>query len=664
MKNEQSLYETPTLFTSKEKGVENYQTAGGETIAYKNVLQRNGLDGALGNKTGSVAILGKRNLFRTLAPKLKPGEFAVVERRYSRAGIFDFTTRNNMITSAADVAFIFRQLEGETVEHAFAVYIDKEKHPSVQWLSMGGVNSTIIDPRIMVDAARRLEAREIYLVHNHPSGTLIPSRPDMSILEKLKKGFGPMGISVGGIIINLNSGAYLIFDELGAITEGLGFTSHGFEKGEKQGVFCFNKQAFLQSPTNTKIQSPSDVARFLSQQRFSCGAKAGYLLLTMSNEVIGNFFATQNERNTAYQELAGLVSRFGAVNVIAYTNKADIPFYQNLKSDLHNLEINLHDVIECESSEFVARTFDKYKSLAEVGLLKEDNNNFNTYKSTIMQNQDILTGETITDPNRGAKREESYMKKNLDYLNTQIKYLGFGEGFNEALQKALESGSDKIDFPVSKEFVSPGSAEKSKAVDFILHLSKGKSTNMYFFNNYSAGLKTEGNEMNRPQTFYINKGRSFTAKEAFNLLSDRAVNKELTNKGGVTYSAWVKLKPAEEGVQNKNREFQIFSENYGFDLKETLSRYPIREMETTEASDKLMNSLKKGNLQLVTFTERGGDIPKLIEANPQYKNLTIYHEDGKKQFMAQGKSESQRSSIQQPAKEESIKVIRTAGIKR
>jgi hypothetical protein len=77
-----------------------------------------------------------------------------------------------------------------------------------------------------------------------------------------------------------------------------------------------------------------------------------------------------------------------------------------------------------------------------------------------------------------------------------------------------------------------------------------------------------------------------------------------------------------------------------------------------------MNSLKKGNLQLVTFTERGGDIPKLIEANPQYKNLTIYHEDGKKQFMAQGKSESQRSSIQQPAKEESIKVIRTAGIKR
>ena len=152
-------------------------------------MQRNGFDGALGNKAGSGTILRKADSIRNLTPKLKPGEFAVVEQQYSRVGMFDFTTRNNKIMSAADVAFIFRQLENQAVEQAFAVYIDKEKHPSVQWLSMGGINSTIIDPRIIVDAAGRLQAKEIYLVPNHPSGSLIPSRPDMSILEKLKKGF-------------------------------------------------------------------------------------------------------------------------------------------------------------------------------------------------------------------------------------------------------------------------------------------------------------------------------------------------------------------------------------------------------------------------------------------------------------------------------------------
>ncbi len=322
-----------------------------EIIAYKSVFQQDELfDGELDNKAGSDELQRKGSPLRNLAPKLKPGEFAVVERRYSQAGMFEFTTRTNTIASAADVAFIFRQLESEAVEHAFAVYIDKEKMPSVQWLSMGGINSTIIDPRIMVDAAQRLRAKEIYLVHNHPSGNLIPSRPDINILEKLKKGFEPMGIAVHGIIINLNSGAYLVFDEMGTISEEQGFVAVDFEKEEKVGVFCFNKQAFLQSPTSTKIHSSEDVARFLSQQRFSSGEKTGYLLLTMKNEVVGNFFATQNKRKTAYHELAGLVSRFGAVNVIAYTNKADTRFYQDLKADLQNLEINLHDVIECEAA--------------------------------------------------------------------------------------------------------------------------------------------------------------------------------------------------------------------------------------------------------------------------------------------------------------------------
>src|SRR5664279_174797 len=268
----------PTKFEANEKGVENYQTGKKETIAYKNIFRPGLFDAALDNKAGSGQVQRNRSSNGTLAPRLEPGEFAVVERQYSEVGMFGFTTRdNNKINSAADVAFIFRQLESEAVEHAFAVYVDKEKNPTVQWLSMGGINSTIIDPRIMVDAAQRLQAKEIYLVHNHPSGSLAPSRADLSIVAKLKMGFEPMGINVNAIIINLNSGSYLLFDENGSAMEGRGFSSNDFEKEEKAAVFCFNKQAFLQSPTRTIIQSPADVARFLSQQKFSSATKAGYL---------------------------------------------------------------------------------------------------------------------------------------------------------------------------------------------------------------------------------------------------------------------------------------------------------------------------------------------------------------------------------------------------
>src|SRR5665213_749387 len=237
----------PTKFKANEKSVENYQTGKKETIAYKNIFQPSLFDAELDNKAGSTQIQRKGSSNGTLAPKLEQGEFAVVERKYSEVGMFEFTTRNdNKINSAADVAFIFRQLESEAVEHAFAVYIDKEKRPSVQWLSMGGINATIIDPRIMVDAAQRLKAREIYLVHNHPSGNLKPSTADMNIVAKLKNGFEPMGIIVNAIIINLVSGNYLQFDENGSSVAGEGIASYDSNTEKRVEVFSFNKQAFLQ----------------------------------------------------------------------------------------------------------------------------------------------------------------------------------------------------------------------------------------------------------------------------------------------------------------------------------------------------------------------------------------------------------------------------------
>ena len=87
-------------------------------------------------------------------------------------------------------------------------------------------------------------------------------------------------------------------------------------------------------------------------------------------------------------------------------------------------------------------------------------------------------------------------------------------------------------------------------------------------------------------------------------------------------------------------------------------------METPEAEDKLINSLKKGNMQAVTFSESGIDTKKLIEANPQYKNINVYNEGGKKQFIPQGQSETQKMSNQEPVQEAVMEERKSAGIKR
>jgi hypothetical protein len=617
------------------------------------------------------------------------------------------------------------------------------------------------------------------------------------MVEKLKKAFAPMDINVNAIIINLNSGSYLIFEENSCAAEREGFTPDDFESEQKIDVFSFNKQAFLQSPLKTAIRSPADVAKFLSQQRFSSGEKAGYLLLTTRNDIVGNFFATKNTRNEAFKEVAGLVSKFGGVNVIAYTNNAATDFYNNLRMDLKNLEITLHDVIECESSAYVCQTFEKYKSLAEEGLLNEqsgqrqnnemkeageekkqpyeksgeffynfplkpvmvvplsqeqrsdmaqnpyyepphygfpalsleqvasvpdvieshylnyqdklilyesklefekentsyhingnnaivkeqdganpriithvdvgfnnfkltkqnfqnihrnnqkpahdrfeDNNisvkenktNYITKKSKIMDTQNTFTEQHLTGERMERNNKETYRQMNLEYLSNQVKYLGFGEGLQQTLSDKMNELNDTIDLPVKQSFFLPGSPVKEQGIDFSLHFSKGKESNMYFFNSYSAQLKGGSEENNLPQKFYINKGKGITAKEAFNLLSGRAVNKELTNKDGVAYNAWIKLKPADTESKKESRDFQMFGENYGFDLEKTLAKYPVKEMASPEAAEKLMHSLKKGNAQAVTFVQNGEESTKFISANPQFKNLNVLNHDGSVMF--------------------------------
>jgi hypothetical protein len=172
-----------------------------------------------------------------------------------------------------------------------------------------------------------------------------------------------------------------------------------------------------------------------------------------------------------------------------------------------------------------------------------------------------------------------------------------------------------------------------------------------------------------PQKFYINKGKGITAKEAFNLLSGRAVNKELTNKDGVAYNAWIKLKPADTYSKKENRDFQIFGENYGFDLEKTLAKYPVKEMASPEASEKLMHSLKKGNAQAVTFVQNGEESTKFISANPQFKNLNVLNHDGSVMFhniktFNKGNDDQKKNIETKPAESPVMKVVKPSKMKR
>jgi DNA repair protein RadC len=53
-------------------------------------------------------------------------------------------------------------------------------------VSSGGITGTIADPRIILAAASKLGSCSLVLAHNHPSGSLKPSRADEELTKKIK----------------------------------------------------------------------------------------------------------------------------------------------------------------------------------------------------------------------------------------------------------------------------------------------------------------------------------------------------------------------------------------------------------------------------------------------------------------------------------------------
>jgi hypothetical protein len=211
--------------------------------------------------------------------------------------------------------------------------------------------------------------------------------------------------------------------------------------------------------------------------------------------------------------------------------------------------------------------------------------------------------------------------QNVEFLKKALLNLGFGEQVNASLEKHITAKTPEFTLPAKHEF-------NQQKVDYQLHFKAGENQEMYFFNKFDTTLE-KGKEKEQNQTFYINKGSGITAKEAFNLMEGRAVYKQLFNKEGEGYHAWLQLDD-KNLTQNGNKEIKRFNENYGFDLKEVLADKGIKELNTPESTDNLFRSLKKGNAQQITVERNGEEKKYFIAASPQFKTVDLYDHQMKK----------------------------------
>lgn len=247
-------------------------------------------------------------------------------------------------------------------------------------------------------------------------------------------------------------------------------------------------------------------------------------------------------------------------------------------------------------------------------------------------------------------------QKNFDYLKDQIKYTGFGQGLEDELKEKMKTQAPEFTLQHQNTFGN----DQTTAV---LHFKKSPSSDMYFFNRYEVSLAKDDQIMK--QSFYPEKNNNITLKEAFNLMQGRSVNKDLTNKEGQVYNAWVQL-DFKNTDQAGNYKLKQFHQNYGFELEKALAKLPIKELGVEQDKIRLIESLQKGNRQSVTFTANGAEQKRMIEANPQFKSITVYDENAKrirqdlteKQSEKQTASERKTQQIRQEANENDVTSIK------
>ena len=86
----------------------------------------------------------------------------------------------------------------------------------LSWVSLGGVSGTVADAKLIFQTALKANASSIILLHNHPSGTLLPSDADRRITEKIKTAGRFLDIDVPDHVI-LTSESYFSFADDGCM---------------------------------------------------------------------------------------------------------------------------------------------------------------------------------------------------------------------------------------------------------------------------------------------------------------------------------------------------------------------------------------------------------------------------------------------------------------
>ena len=137
--------------------------------------------------------------------------FELSRRWFSEGG----DSRRFKVSSPEDVfRMMYPLLKGLEHEECWAVYLNNANHClGKDRLSSGGTDSTVLDTKILIRRACEKKASGVILVHNHPSGSAMPSVADINRTKSLRSALKACEISLVDHVVISSRNYYSFSDE-------------------------------------------------------------------------------------------------------------------------------------------------------------------------------------------------------------------------------------------------------------------------------------------------------------------------------------------------------------------------------------------------------------------------------------------------------------------
>ncbi|KMQ59794.1 hypothetical protein ACM40_16915 [Chryseobacterium sp. BLS98] len=123
-----------------------------------------------------------------------------------------------VISNSNDAYSILKnKLSDLRTEEFWAIYLNQSnKIIHISQLTQGGISQSVVDVRVLFKTALDHFSTGIIIAHNHPSGSLKPSKEDISITKKIDEAGKTLSIQLLDHII-VTHDAYLSFSDEGLL---------------------------------------------------------------------------------------------------------------------------------------------------------------------------------------------------------------------------------------------------------------------------------------------------------------------------------------------------------------------------------------------------------------------------------------------------------------